>query len=98
MLCLKCLAGPAGVPGGSAALEKQIEDLTVDLSKFTCEFFRVEVRFNAFAAAGVACQNQTPAPCQEHILQEQIFIRLMAVSCMLRACCQTHVSQRLPYW
>ncbi|CAK0731782.1 hypothetical protein CVIRNUC_000042 [Coccomyxa viridis] len=31
-----------GVPGGSAALEKQIEDLTIDLSKFTCEFFRVE--------------------------------------------------------
>lgn len=33
-----------GFDGGSKALEKQIEDLNVDLSQFTCEFFRVEVQ------------------------------------------------------
>ena len=39
------LAGTlTGSDGGSKALDKQIEDLTVDLSQFTCEFFRVEVR------------------------------------------------------
>ncbi len=32
-----------GSAKGSAALERQIEDLTVDLSAFTCDFFRVEV-------------------------------------------------------
>lgn len=32
-----------GSAEGSAALERQIEDLTVDLSTFTCDFFRVEV-------------------------------------------------------
>ncbi|KAK9902661.1 hypothetical protein WJX75_001769 [Coccomyxa subellipsoidea] len=31
-----------GLTGGAAALERQIEDLTVDLSAFTCDFFRVE--------------------------------------------------------
>ncbi|BDA51669.1 probable nitrogen regulatory protein P-II [Coccomyxa sp. Obi] len=31
-----------GTAEGSAALERQIEDLTVDLSAFTCDFFRVE--------------------------------------------------------
>ena len=66
VLCLKFHAGPAGVPGGSAALEKQIEDLTVDLSKFTCEFFRVEVRSTALAIAGVACQSHSFTPCQQH--------------------------------
>lgn len=33
----------SGSAEGSAALERQIEDLTVDLSAFTCDFFRVEV-------------------------------------------------------
>ena len=64
MLCLECLAGAAGVPGGSAALGKQIEDLTVDLSKFTCEFFRVEVRSIASAAAGVCLTKPKSTPCQ----------------------------------
>lgn len=42
---LSKLAGMlTGSDGGSKALDKQIEDLTVDLSQFTCEFFRVEVQ------------------------------------------------------
>lgn len=45
----------SGTAEGSAALERQIEDLTVDLSAFTCDFFRVEVMHSSNILKIVHC-------------------------------------------
>ena len=42
-LSLTLLVAASGIAGGSEQLKRQIEELTCDLSAFSCQFFRVEV-------------------------------------------------------